>query len=47
MKCIMFIPVMDQPVLPWPCQGGRTGGVGTQVRSGDGILKVPGCSRGV
>ena len=22
MKRIMFIPIMDQPVLPWPGQGG-------------------------
>ena len=26
-----------------PIEGGRTGGVGTQVGSGVGVQKVPGC----
>ena len=27
-------------------EGGHTGGVGTQVRSGVGVWKVPGCPQG-
>ena len=27
-------------------RGGHTGGVGTQVRSGNGVWKVPGCPQG-
>ena len=29
-----------------PVKGGCTGGVGTQVRSGNGVWKVPGCPQG-
>ena len=35
--------VTDQPVLPQPYRGGMYRGVGTQVRSGVGVQKVPGC----